>query len=125
MSVGTPKKVTIDAIPFNVMADANFNQTKGKYANEGVVTTGGIIKKQTLRAQMVESINLQASALEADTLKTLSEKRTNIPMSYQIANGDTFRATGFVHFESHDTDAGLAVVTMTPDSVDGWALFDV
>ena len=33
-TTGTPKKVTLDGLTFDVMADANFNQIKGKYANE-------------------------------------------------------------------------------------------
>lgn len=122
-TTGTVKKVLLDGVSFDVMADANFSQVKGKYTNEEIETTGKIVQKKTIRAQKVESVNLQCSEAEAELLKTLSERDTAFPMSYTTASSKTFRTTGFINFESHDTEAGLAVVQLIPRDIDGWALF--
>jgi len=123
MSVGTIKKVVLDGTTFDAMADANLNQIKGKYTNEEVVTSSKIVQKKTLRAQKVESTNLQCDEEEAEELKSLSESSFSFPMSYETAAGVVFRTTGFIDFEGHDTDAGLAVIKMIPESIDGWAKF--
>lgn len=122
-TTGTPKKVTLDGLTFDVMADANFNQIKGKYSNEAVPTSGRNIQKKTVRPQNVESINLYANDQEADLLRVLSERSGNFPMSYETASDSVFRAVGFIDYEGHDTEKGLAVIKMTPESVDGFALF--
>jgi len=122
-NVGTARRVTIDGITFDVMGDANLSQIKGKYTNEEVVTTGKIAQKKTLRAQKVESVNLQCNGEEAEELKALSERTGSFPMSYETAATDVFRTTGFINFENHDTEAGLAVIQMIPDTIDGWAAF--
>lgn len=121
--VGTPQKVTINGLTFNVMSDANFNQIKGKYTTEAVPTTGGNIMQKTLRSQNVESINLQCNAEEAEILKTLSESVENFPMSYKTAAGKSYRAVGSIDFEGHDTEKGVAVIKMLPESIEGWVLF--
>ena len=95
-TTGTPKKVTLDGLTFDVMADANFNQIKGKYSNEAVPTSGRNVQKKTLRPQNVESINLFANGQEADLLRVLSERSGNFPMSYETVSGDVFRAVGFI-----------------------------
>ena len=122
-TTGTIKKVTLDGTTFDAMADINLNQIKGKYSNEEVVTTGKIVQKKTLRAQKVESTNLQANGEEGEAIKALSERTGNFPMSYETAAGDVFRAVGFINFEGHDTESGVAVIQMIPESVDGWAAF--
>lgn len=123
MSVGSIKKVVLAGITFSVMGDANLSQIKGKFATESITTSGGNILKKTLRSQNTESTNLFADAEEGDILKNLSENINNFPMSYETADGTVFRAVGGIDFESHDTDAGLAVIKMIPESNDGWARF--
>lgn len=122
-TTGTPRRVTLDGVTYSVMADANLSRMKGRFENSEVVTTGGIHKKSTLRAQKVESVSLFATEEEAEALKLLSERESNFPMSYETANGDIFRAVGFIEFASHDTDALLAEIMMVPESVDGFVLF--
>ena len=122
-STGTVKKVTLAGVTFDVMSDANFDQKKGRFENEEIVTSGKIVQKKTARAQMVESVNLQCSEDEAEVLRALSERTSAFPMSYTTAAARTFRATGFINFESHDTETGLAVVKLVPEDADGFVLF--
>jgi len=122
-TVGSPVSVTLDGVTFDLVGDANFSQMKGKYTNEEIVTSGKIIQKKTLRAQKTESVNIQANGEEAELLKQLSERIENYPISYELAGGDIFKAVGFINFESHDTEAGVAVIQMTPEDNDGWAPF--
>lgn len=122
-NVGSVKKVTLNGLTFNVMADANFNQVKGKFTTEAVPTSGGNIMQKTFRPQNVESVNLQCNAQEAEQLKELSEIASNFPMSYETAGSDVFRAVGTIDYEGHDTEKGVAVIKMLPESADGWAAF--
>lgn len=121
--VGSMRKVTLDGVPFNVMADANADQKKGKFDTEGVPTSGDTIMQKTYRAQTADSIGLQANNAEADVLRVLSERINNFPMSYTTADGSTFRAVGQINYEGHNTEKGLATIQMIPESSDGFAVF--
>ena len=122
-TVGTPKKVTIDGTTFDVMADANFSQIKGRFANENVPTSGKNLTKKTVRPQNVESVNVAANSEEAELLKQFSERTFNYPISYEIASGDVFRAVGGINFESHDTETGVAAIQLLPEDKTGFTLF--
>lgn len=124
-TVGSIRRVTLDGLGFDAMSDANLNQIKGKYTNEDIVTSGKVVQKKTLRAQKIESVDLQANGEEAEQLRFLSERTTGFPMSYETANGDVYRAVGFINFEGHDTEAGKATIQMIPESIDGFTLFSV
>lgn len=124
MSVtGSIRKVTLDGVTFNAMGDANLSQIKGAFTNESLPTSGKNVQKKTRRPQNVESVNLQCDSEEAELIKALSERTSNFPMSYQVANGDVFRAVGFINFENHDTENGTAAIVMMPESIDGFTLF--
>lgn len=122
-TVGSIEKVTLDGITFDVMGDANASATKGKYENENIPTSGKNVQKKTARSQNVESLNLQCNADEAELVKSLSERRSAFPMSYETAAGDIFRATGGINTEGHTTEDGSLPVTLLPESRDGFVLF--
>lgn len=122
-TTGTPRKVTLDGVTFDVMGDANFDQKKGRFENEGIATSGKTVQKKMARTQNVESVGLQCNEDEAEVLKALSERTDNYPMSYTTAANATFRTTGFIDFEGHDTESGLATVKLIPGTSEGWAKF--
>lgn len=122
-TVGTPEKVTLDGITFDVMGDANFSAIKGRFENENVPTSGKNVQKKTARSQNVESVTLQCNAEEAELLKELSERKSAFPMSYETAAGDVFRSNGGINFGSHETESGTATVTLLPEDRDGFVAF--
>ena len=84
---GTRKKVTINAVPFDVMADANFTQNNSKFENEGVPTSGRTLQKKVARAQRVESVTLATNEAEDDLLKVTADRTDKYPISYELASG--------------------------------------
>jgi len=111
---GSIRKVTLDGISFDVAADANFKEAGSQYENDVILTSGRNIKKQTKRAKTVEGVTIIANGSEKELLTEMAERKKDIPMSYETAGGDVYRATGWIDFESRETEELKATVKMTP-----------
>lgn len=111
---GTPRKVTLDGITFDAMADTNITETGGAFENEAVPTSGRNMKKMTRRPENREGVTLAANGNERALLKELSERTTDFPMSYTTAAGDVYRADGWIEFENRETEENRATIQMHP-----------
>ena len=118
---GTPRKITLDGVTYDVFADTNIQSTPGRYQNDPVPTSGRTMRKMTRRTPSRESVILVANAVEQEALREISDSNADIPMSYETAGGDVWRANGFINFESHETEENRATVHMHPR--EGWDLF--
>lgn len=111
---GTPRKVTIDGETFNVAADANFSQTPGR-TNEGVRHTGGTLLKSTLEVENVESVTLIVTGDQFESLKVLRDRDNFFPMSFELASGDVYRATGGINLDNRETEENRVDVMLIPN----------
>ena len=124
MSVtGTVKRVTIDGITFNVLADSNFSQNHSKFENEGVATSGGSMQKKTARVQMVSGVSIATDEDEDQTLIELADRADEYPMSYETAAGRVYRTTGFIKYDNRETETGTAKIELVSTIAEGWELF--
>ncbi len=123
--IGTPRKVTLDGITFDVMADTNISEMGSRFENEAVPTSGRTMKKMTRRSQGAESITLACNGEERTLLREFDERTESFPMSYELASGDVYRTTGFIAFENRETEEHRATIQMHPAGVDGWEEFTV
>lgn len=121
--VGTPRKVTLDGITFDVMADTNISEMGSRFENEGVPTSGRIMKKMTRRAKTAESVTLACNGDERAVLQEFDERQENFSMSYELASGDVFRAVGFIIFENRETEEQRATIQMVPAQDNQWEPF--
>lgn len=118
---GTLRKVTLDGVTYDVFADSNIKATPSKFENTAVPTSGRNMRKMVKRAQSREGVTLVANGLEQEALKSLAERQDDISMSYETAAGDVYRATGWIEFESHETEENRASIQMHPR--DEWEAF--
>lgn len=119
--VGAIRKVTLDGMTFDVFGDTNIKEVGGKYENTAVVTSGRNLRKMMKRVEERDGITIAANGQERDLLKELSERTTDFPMSYQTASGDTYKTTGWIEFESRETEENKATIKMIPR--DTWHSF--
>lgn len=111
---GTLRKVTLDGVTYDVFADSNIKAIPSAYENTAVPTSGRNMHKMMRRAQTRESVTLVANGTEQEGIKALAERNTDFPMSYETAGGDVYRTTGFIEFESHETEENRATIQMHP-----------
>ena len=111
---GSPRKVTLDGVTFNVAADANFAQTP-PVSNEGVRHTGGTLIKTTLEVGQVESVTLIVNGAQNEDLIELSQRDVNFPMSYELASGDVYRGVGQINLDNRETEETRRDITLIPD----------
>lgn len=121
--VGTPRKVTLDGITFDVMADANFSEMGSGNEKEAVPTSGRTLQKVTKRSKSVESITLACNGDEREVLEELDNRTENFPMSYENSSGDVYRAVGFIWFENRETETTSATIQMHPAEDNKWEPF--
>lgn len=119
--VGAIRKVTLDGITFNVFGDANIKEVGSGWENSAIPTSGPTLRKMVKRVEERESVVLSANGQERETLRDLADSLNDFPMSYETASGDVYRCTGFIEFESRETEENRATIKMIPR--DTWEFF--
>ena len=124
MGSGTPRKLTLDGVSYDVAADVNVTLNLSPFETEGVPSSGRTMMKRTVRTQTAESIVILASPTEQDQLRVLAERLDAFPAAITMADGAVWRTTGNINFESVESEENRATIVIIPDrSPDGWALF--
>lgn len=111
---GSPRRVTIDGVTYNVAADANFSQTP-PVTTEGVKHSGGTMMKQTQEVGQVESVTLILTGSQNASLEEQAKRTGNYPMSYEDASGDVYRAVGMINLDNRETEENRRDITLIPD----------
>ncbi len=121
---GTPRKLTLDGVSYDVAADTNITMNLSPFETEGVPTSGRTMYKMTIKTQTAESIPIVASETEQDQIRVLAERLDTFPMAVTMASGSVWRTTGKINFESVESEENRAGIVIIPDrSPDGWSLF--
>ena len=124
MGSGTPRKLALDGVSYDVAADVNITLNLSPFETEGVPTSGRTMIKRTVRTQTAESIVIVATPTEQDQLRVLAERLDAFPAAITMADGAVWRTTGNINFESVESEENRATIVIIPDrSPDGWALF--
>ncbi len=105
---GTLRKLTIDGVTYDVFADTNVNAIPTQYENTAVPTSGRSMQKKVRRVATRESVTVACNADEQEVLQELDEGTDSFTISYQTAAGETWSTTGFISFESHETEENKA-----------------
>lgn len=124
MGSGTPRKLTLDGVSYDVAADINITLNLSPFEVEGVPTSGRTMMKRTVRTQTAESVVIIATPTEQDQIRELSERLDVFPAAITMADGAVWRTTGNINFEAVESEENRASIMIIPDrSPDGWALF--
>lgn len=118
---GTIRKLLIDGLPFDTMADADITEVGSQYLNESLPTSGRNMRKMTKRPQTREGFVIACNPAEQVILKNLADSRSIIPLSYTRADGSQFRAPGWIEFESLTTMENRATVKLHEQT--DWQVF--
>jgi len=118
---GTPKKITLDGITFNVYADPNITEIASKFEKEAIPTSGVSLMKMTRRSTNREGVTVVASGEELALLKELAERTEDFSMSYELISGDVYRSVGGINLESRETEENRATLILIPR--DDWDEF--
>ena len=120
---GTLRKLVLDGVSYDVMADINLTEIHSQTENVGVPTSGRTMQKKIRRVAMRESAIVAANGAESDALKSLADRLESYPMSYTTAAGDVYRTTGFIEYENRETEENRATLKLIPTDTDGWTSF--
>jgi hypothetical protein len=119
---GSIRKINIDGIPFEVAADTNINETGSEYENSLVKTSGRNFRKMMGRAELRENVVLITDADARESLRELADRVGDAyPLSYETADGATYRADGWIDFENRETEESRSTIKFLPQT--SWDLF--
>jgi hypothetical protein len=120
---GSPRKATIDGIPFNIAADANIAQND-RVEVEDIPHSGGNAFKVTTVGGSAESVKLTVAPSEYVQLIALrnSAMLSPVPLSYEEADGTVNRTFGAITLGPRQTEDGSCDVTMM-SSTGEWEIF--
>ena len=120
-TIGSIKRVVLDSLTFDAMADANFSEVGSRWQSESVATSGRNMHKMTRRPKSVESVVLACNATEREVLEELADRTIDFPMSYETADGSVMRSEGWIEFENRETEESRATIQLHPR--DKWEAF--
>lgn len=109
---GSLRRVTLDGVTYDVMPDSNVKEPGSKYKNEPIVTSGRTMRKMTAQSEAREGVVVACNGAEREQLKALAERTGTYAMSYELASGDVYRCTGFIEFESRETEENRATLML-------------
>lgn len=112
---GSLRKATLFGTTYNVMTEGGVSGVGSGSENTLIPTTGGNILKMVGRAHIIEGLSLICTREEADELKSLSESNVSGDLALEDANGDTVRATGWIDYESYETEDAKATIKLLPE----------
>jgi len=120
-TAGSIRKVILDGVTFDAMADTNITETVSRWENDRLPTSGRNIRKMTKRVPKAESVVVACNGAEREVLKELAERTSDFSMSYETAGGDVYRSTGSIEFENRETEELRATIQLHPAT--DWATF--
>lgn len=120
---GTPRKVVLNGVTYDVPADANFTLNLSGYETEGQATSGRTMFKMTKKVKSTDSVTLSTNHDEADELRGLAESLADITMSVEYADGTVYKCSGKINYESFESESNKSMITLIPSDSDGWTKF--
>lgn len=112
-SVGTPKKIAINGVTYDMPADAKFSYNPSLFDIEAQQTTGDALFKYTKRSPIVE-IELSVTPAQLMKIKDVSNTAADATFSNTLADGSVFKATGRLKLDNYEGDSGKIKITMIP-----------
>lgn len=121
---GTPRKLTLDGVSYDVAADTNVTMNQSPYETEGIPTSGRTMYKLTVRNQSAEGLPIMANPVTQQQLIDLASRIVTFPMALTMADGSVWRTVGLINYESLESEENRAGIMIIPDrSPGGWSLF--
>lgn len=110
---GSLRKLTLAGIPFNVISDSNITEMS-EFKNESISTSGVNIRKIIKQSSVREGVAISCNASERELLEKLSKSTKDIAINYETADGSVYRTTGWIEFESRETEDNKATLKLHP-----------
>lgn len=117
---GSPRKFTYNGTTYNVVNDADIQQTPSKTV-ENIRHSGGNSAKVTDEAQMAEAIKLKLTRAQWDVLDQAAGEQ-GVPMSITYQNGDVSTSPGYIAVGNWTSADAVCEIVATPD--DRWETFE-
>ena len=123
MSAGSPRKATVDGIPYNVAADANISLNP-RIVKESIPHSGGNMQKIMTEPGHAEAVKLILTPSEYDVLRGQHEELGDKPLSYTMADGSVLRTVGVINLGQYSTEESSCEVEFLT-STGEWEIFAV
>ena len=110
---GSPRAVIINGIPYSPTSDGNFT-INPPTETEAIPHAAGNMMKVTKMPGNIESVKLTLEVAEYAVLKDQVAEQADFPMSVELADGSTFRASGRITLGPFQSEDLSCEVTMIP-----------
>ena len=111
---GTLRNVMLDGIPFDPVGDINVTEVGSSIESESIPSAGRNMRKMTRIPENREGIVLMCNDSERSLLKELAERTVDFSMSFTLASGTVYSASGWIQFENRETQDNRATIQMHP-----------
>ena len=120
---GPFESMTLKGITLSIHADSSPTIMNKKYNNEAIDTTGDTIRKQVPITPQITGNDVVVDALLDEQLSALNDQKGIFTISLKNANGDTYRAIGFINYQGYQPDSKKATIDLFSAKKAGFVLF--
>ena len=121
MSAGSPRGAKVDGVPYVVTGDADISLNP-RNVKESIPHSGGNMIKRTIESGHAEAVKLTLTPSEYDILRAQADEIGDIPLSYEMADGSSFKTVGEVNLGTYSTADSFAEVELLT-STGIWEVF--
>lgn len=111
MSAGSLRGVTIDGIPFAATGDVDV-ALGHRIEKESIPHSSGNMIKRTLAAANAEAVKLTLQPTEYEILRGLADADGDIPLSYVMTDGSSFKTQGQINLGPYQTADSVCEITL-------------
>jgi hypothetical protein len=121
MSAGSPRGAKVNGVPYVVTGDADISLNP-RITKESIPHSGGNMQKRTIESGHAEAVKFTLTPSEYDVLRAQAEASGDIPLSYEMADGSSFKTVGEVNLGPYSTQDSFAEVEFLT-STGVWDIF--
>lgn len=101
-TAGTPRKVILGGLPFDVLADCNPNSNLAEWKVEPQATSGLPIQKVTRQSCYIKGVDVKATISEFAALSALAESPTSLTLVVVYADASSATGVGRIALGDHE-----------------------
>lgn len=114
MASGTINSLSLNGLPFDVAADADFTEVFTEYVNTVIKTSGKGSISQEKRVPEVSGVVLIIKPGDKSLLKAMADSGEEVSMTYVNRAGNKYSGLGTFNVESNTTKENRTSLTLLP-----------
>lgn len=114
MAAGSPNKLAIDGLPFDIAGDSDLSEVFSRFTNTIVPSSGEDSISQEARAREVSGVVIILKKGDKQLLANIADSGDIVSLSYTVRDGSRYAGRGNINIENNQTMQNRTSITLLP-----------